>query len=266
MPQLLLSAAYFEGIPQSNRVPFFVRPFPNCMYKEKFPQQLSLAIKIASVSLIIRRFAMRESSPFSFFAGFSAGFIKLVLLLWGIKYGEQKLAEKYLFEYQNLVYSVAVSIIKDIQLAEDIVQEVFLTLYFKSGSIRDRNKIKHWLARTTANRAIDFLRRSQKIVILSEDFFGKLPNSTWADPVVEMDKKELVLEIHKAIDKLPEDIKILVILYYFVEIPQKEIAEILGIPLGTVKSRLRRARLTLKGHLLREESDTATSEKGGVSQ
>ena len=180
--------------------------------------------------------------------------------------GDKSWLKNIYSEYQNLVYSVAVSIIKDVQLAEDIVQEVFVTLYYKADSIRDRKKIKHWLARTTANRAVDFLRRSQKVAIFSEDSFGQLPNNTWADPVVEMDKKELVLGIHKAIDKLPEDIKMLVILYYFVEIPQKEIAEILGIPLGTVKTRLRRARLALKGHLLREESDTATSEKGGVSQ
>ena len=82
------------------------------------------------------------------------------------------------FEYQNLVYSVAVSIIKDVQLAEDIVQEVFITLYFKAGDIRDRKKIKYWLARTTTNRAIDFLRSSKKVVTLSEDFFEQLPNNT----------------------------------------------------------------------------------------
>ncbi|NLL58934.1 MAG: RNA polymerase sigma factor, partial [Firmicutes bacterium] len=91
-------------------------------------------------------------------------------------------------EYQNLVYSVAVSIIKDVQLAEDIVQEVFLTLYFKSGSIRDRNKIKYWLARTAANRAIDYLRRSQKAIALSKDFFIQLPDNPWADPGLETDK------------------------------------------------------------------------------
>lgn len=169
-------------------------------------------------------------------------------------------------EYQNLVYSVAVSIIKDAQLAEDIVQEVFVTLYFKAEGIRDRNKIKRWLVRTTANRAIDFLRRSQKVVTLSEDFFEQLTNNTWADPGVEMDKKELIQEIHKAINRLPEDMKVLVILYYFLEFQQKEIAETMGLPLGTVKSRLRRARLVLKSHLLREENDTATSEKGGVSK
>jgi RNA polymerase sigma-70 factor (ECF subfamily) len=169
-------------------------------------------------------------------------------------------------EYQNLVYSVAVSIIKDVQLAEDIVQEVFLTLYFKSGSIRDRNKIKHWLARTTANRAIDYLRRSQKVVALSEDFFIQLPDNTRADPGLEMDKNELAREIHKAINRLPEEMKILVILYYFLELPQKEIAATMGLPQGTVKTRLRRARLSLKGHLLKEENDTATSEKGGVSK
>ena len=171
--------------------------------------------------------------------------------------GDKSWLKKIYSEYQNLVYSIAVSIIKDAQLAEDIVQEVFVTLYFKAGDIRDRKKIKHWLVRTTTNRSIDFLRSSQKVVTLSEDFFERLPNDTLTDPVVEMDKKELALEIHKAINKLPEDMKALILLYYFLEIQQKEIAEILGIALGTVKTRLRRARLAIENHLLKEEDDSA---------
>lgn len=171
--------------------------------------------------------------------------------------GDKSWLKKIYSEYQNLVYSIAVSIIKDAQLAEDIVQEVFVTLYFKAGDIRDRKKIKHWLVRTTTNRSIDFLRSSQKVVTLSEDFFERLPNDTLTDPVVEMDKKELAFEIHKAINKLPEDMKALILLYYFQGIQQKEIAEILGVALGTVKTRLRRARLAIKNHLLKEENDSA---------
>ena len=72
-----------------------------------------------------------------------------------------------------------------------------------------------------------------------------------------MDKKELALEIHKAINKLPEDMKALILLYYFLEIQQKEIAEIMGVALGTVKTRFRRARLAIKNHLLKEENDSA---------
>lgn len=158
-------------------------------------------------------------------------------------------------QYQNLVYSVAVSIIKDGQLAEDIVQEVFITLYYKGGGIRDRKKIKPWLARTAANRAIDFLRRAQKTVTLSDDFFARLPHNSGADPVSELDKKELVADIHKAVGALPEEARVPVVLYYFGEIPQREIAETLGLPLGTVKTRLRRARLAIKGHLQKADND-----------
>jgi RNA polymerase sigma-70 factor (ECF subfamily) len=135
------------------------------------------------------------------------------------------------------------------------MQEVFITLYYKAGSIRDRKKIKSWLAKTAANRAIDFLRRAQKTVTLSDDFFARIPDNTWADPVIEMDKKELVREIHKAIGLLPEETKVLVVLYYFGEIPQKEIAATLGIPPGTVKTRLRRARLAIKNYLQKKDNN-----------
>ncbi len=162
-------------------------------------------------------------------------------------------------DYQNLIYSVAVSIIKDAQLAEDIVQEVFVTLYYKASDIRDKNKIKPWLVRTTVNRAIDYTRRRQKVVTLADDFFDNMQNNTLADPASEMDEKELTMEIHRAIKTLPADMKALVILYYFAEMPQKEIAETLAMPLGTVKTRLRRARLALKSNL--QENESYTSER-----
>lgn len=146
-------------------------------------------------------------------------------------------------EYQNLVYSVAVSTIKDAQLAEDITQEVFVTLYFKYDTIRDQSKIKPWLIRTTVNRTLDFARKLKRSVILPDDYFERIEETTWGDPTREMDEKELAMELHKAIDKLPEDLKVLVVLSYFLGIPLKEIAQSLGLALGTVKTRLRRARL-----------------------
>jgi RNA polymerase sigma-70 factor (ECF subfamily) len=165
-------------------------------------------------------------------------------------------------EYQNLVYSIAVSVIKDPQLAEDIVQEVFVTLYYKGDSIRDKSKIKPWLIRTAVNRAIDFARRFQKVVSLPGDYLERLESSVPFEPSGEIDEKELALELRSAVNMLPADFKALVILYYYLEIPQKEIAETLGIPLGTVKTRLRRARLALKYHLLRQEMEDSASEKG----
>ncbi len=55
---------------------------------------------------------------------------------------DKNLLKKIYLEYQSLVYSIAVSVVKDAQLAEDIVQEVFVTLYYKGNSIRDNSKIK----------------------------------------------------------------------------------------------------------------------------
>ncbi len=170
--------------------------------------------------------------------------------------------KKIYLEHQNLVYSVAVSVVKDAQLAEDIVQEVFVTLYYKGNSIRDNSKIKSWLIRTTVNRAIDFTRKSQKLVTQPEDFFNQLDHNTWAEPAREMDEKEQVQEVHKAVNTLPADIKALVVLHYFLEIPQREIAETLKMPLGTVKTRLRKARMALKKHLLMKEKERNASEKG----
>jgi RNA polymerase sigma-70 factor, ECF subfamily len=167
-------------------------------------------------------------------------------------------------DYQNLVYGVAVSIIKDSQLAEDIVHEVFVTLYHKASHIRDTNKIKPWLVRTTVNRAIDFTRRRKKLLPLPGEFFEQqMHYNSWADPAAEMDEKELAAEIQIAIDTLPADMKALIVLYYYLEIPQKEIAADLGMALGTVKTRLRRARLAMRSHLISQENASVPSVKGG---
>ncbi len=168
-------------------------------------------------------------------------------------------------EYQNLVYSVAVSIIRDGQLAEDIMQEVFVTLYFKYDTIRDQSKIKPWLIRITVNRTLDFTRKLKRSVILPEDYFERLEDTSITDPTSEMAEKELTLEIRKAIDKLPEDLKALVVLSYFLEIPLKEIAASLELPLGTVKTRLRRARFILKEHLLGQQTTANLFPDQGVS-
>ncbi len=78
-------------------------------------------------------------------------------------------------------------------------------------------------------------------------------------------EKELTLEIHKAMAKLPEDLKALVVLSYFLEIPLKEIAASLELPLGTVKTRLRRARFILKEQLTEQEINVQIFPDQGVS-
>ncbi len=172
---------------------------------------------------------------------------------------------KIYLEYQNLVYSVAVTIIKDAQLAEDIMQEVFVTLYFKYDTIRDQGSIKPWLIRTTVNRTMDFTRKLKRSVALPDNYFAQLEDASLADPAKEIVDREQVQALHLAMEKLPAELKTLVVLAYFLEIPLKEIAATLDLALGTVKTRLRRARLFLRKQLLQQELQALSPEQG-VSQ
>jgi RNA polymerase sigma-70 factor (ECF subfamily) len=81
----------------------------------------------------------------------------------------------------------------------------------------------------------------------------------YSDPGRELDEKELAQEIQQAVSVLPADMKALIILFYYEEIPQKDIAGILKLPLGTVKSRLNRARLVLKRILSSQAGETVSS-------
>lgn len=181
---------------------------------------------------------------------------------------DKKWVKNIYTEYQNLVYRIAVSIIKDAQLAEDIMQDVFVTLHYNADHIRDKSKIKTWLIRATVNRSIDFTRKFHRVVALPSDFFEQQSSSALSDPAGEMDKKELVLEIREGISSLPADLKVLVVLYYYLEMPQKDISEVMETPLNTVKTRLRRARLMIRSYLLNMEKTVPgkLSPQKGVSQ
>lgn len=153
-------------------------------------------------------------------------------------------------EYRNLVYRVSVSITKDQGLAEDVMQDVFVTLHQKASHIRDKSKVKAWLVKTATNRSIDMTRRAKKVVYMPEEDFNRHENgSSWADPTLPLDEKEAVEEIRQALEELPPEQKALILLYYYMEMPQHEIAASLDIPLGTVKTRLKRAREKLKVQL-----------------
>ena len=140
---------------------------------------------------------------------------------------------------------------KDTQLAQDIVHDTFVALYFykKDSDFDNMNKIKAWLIKTSINKTINFLKKRKKIVYLSPKSFARLEDNASFMPDTTLEKNETNLEIRKAIDYLAPELKSLIILYYFTEMPQAEIAETLEIPLGTVKSRLNKARTLLKKHL-----------------
>jgi RNA polymerase sigma-70 factor, ECF subfamily len=156
--------------------------------------------------------------------------------------------------HQDLVYHHAFALLRDHDSAEDAAQESFVKAFqhiaeFRGGSFRA------WLLKIATNAAYDVLRRSRRRPIaplLPEDDYGVENESpAWlADPDTSPETKaehnELSRDLHRMLDELPRAFRNIITLVDVYELDYAEAAHTLGIPIGTVKSRLARARLQMQ--------------------
>ena len=156
-----------------------------------------------------------------------------------------------LFEqYKNLVYKTAYLMLGERTEAEDALQEVFIQVY-KSLSSFDPRKgaFTTWLHRITFNHCLNHRRRKHPFTLPLEDVSPALKSEFPGTQLAE----EQVLQL--AVGKLTDKQRAVVILRYFWDLPYAEIAQILDVPLGTVKSRIDLALKTLRKVIEEQESN-----------
>lgn len=141
---------------------------------------------------------------------------------------------------RNQMYLVALSILKNAEDAEDIVQEALLAAYEKLYTLKSDDKFKSWMMRIVVNQAKMHIRKNNKIVYMDhvEDLVEKYAE--------EKDEDQNIWEL---VLSLKSKLSTVVILYYEQSYSIREISRIMGIPPGTVKSRLSKARALLKRKL-----------------
>lgn len=146
--------------------------------------------------------------------------------------------------YGNLVYSAALRVVRDPQVAEDMVQEIFLRIWRKPDSyVAQRGRFATWLTSVTRNRAVDEIRsrgrRFRYETASPEEQERELPAPETNDPALMAelaDQRRLILA---ALAQIPAEQRQIIELAYFGGLTQQEIAERLSQPLGTVKTRIR---------------------------
>jgi RNA polymerase sigma-70 factor (ECF subfamily) len=147
--------------------------------------------------------------------------------------------------YQEPAFRAAWLILRDAQAAEDVAQEAFVRAYRQMHRFREDAPFRPWLLRIVQNLALNELRAQQRRGGLFDRVSRMTPRV--ADPpdaqVAAADESERVL---RAMDELPPDDRTILHLRYFLELPEREIAEAIGRPAGTVKSRLHRASQRLR--------------------
>lgn len=142
--------------------------------------------------------------------------------------------------YGHAVYALALYILRDESTAEEVTQEVFLTLWQKASHFDPaRGALKTWLLRLTRNRAIDLLRQRRHHFQLEAVEEGV----TSVQPVMD----ELVHELNHWLRQLPEAQCQVLELIYFEGYTQEEVATLLQLPSGTIKTRIRLGLRKLRG-------------------
>lgn len=150
-------------------------------------------------------------------------------------------------EYYTKIFILCKSILKNEEDARDATQETFLKVYKNIAGLKDIDKFNGWIKKIAINQCIMLIRKNKKIndkyyLDNEEKAFMLKDEFNLEENIIEKEKKEIILEI---IDRLSDKKKIVITLFYFNELKINEIAEVLNISEGTVKSRLNSAKKNL---------------------
>lgn len=145
-------------------------------------------------------------------------------------------------ESEKTLFHVAFSILHDEQDCADAVQEAIVKAYAQRENLQNSAYFKTWLTRIVINECYNLLRKKKHYTDFCEEV---LADKSYLRDYI----KEEYLDLYQAISKLEEKEKICVLLFYMEDYSVSQIAEVLKVPQGTVKSRLNRARKQLKGLL-----------------
>ncbi len=155
-----------------------------------------------------------------------------------------------LFErYRMRVYRTALMIVRDPAVAEDILQDCFLKVYANAHRIDAERPLAPWLYRVTVNLSYTWLSRGRNRRTPIDHVSDHLVSPMRHAPDQVTEQSELRQNIRKAISELSLDQRVVVVLYYLNNLSLQDIAEILNLPIGTVKSRLYYARENLRNAL-----------------
>lgn len=151
--------------------------------------------------------------------------------------------------HRRLVYRTALAICNDPEAASDLLQDVFLRLFRFARRIDPDRPLEPWLYRVTTNLAYSWVKRRHRWTHSLEEIAEWLTTGKKHSPqqLAEMDEESR--RIHEALVELPLSQRVVVVLYYINDLSLQEIADIVNIPEGTVKSRLHYGRLALRRHL-----------------
>ncbi len=174
---------------------------------------------------------------------------EVTALVEGVQAGDRDAFAALVRRFQDMAVGYGYSLLGDHQLAEDVAQEAFLTAYLHLAGLRQPAAFPGWLRRIVERQA-HRQRRRQPVVLLPLEAADDCA-TTATEPSVLLEQDETRAQVYTALTALPEQQRIVITLFYISDYSLQEISTFLGIPVGTVKSRLHTARERLKRSTLR---------------
>ena len=166
--------------------------------------------------------------------------------------GEEAAFREIVSRYKNGLYAFLKRFLNSHDLVEDVFQETFLQLFTSRDDFDTTRPLRPWLFTIAANKAKDALRKHRRIAAVpigtiaeaEEMSFEDVLNTLISDskiPYDNLEKSETASQVRRVIADMPENLREILILGYFDKFSYKQMAQILSIPIGTVKSRLHTA-------------------------
>ncbi|RRR69801.1 MAG: sigma-70 family RNA polymerase sigma factor [Candidatus Viridilinea halotolerans] len=181
--------------------------------------------------------------------------------------GDQHALTQLVLGQQHYVYSIAMSVLKNPEDAADLAQEAFIRLFRALPQYNGESRFTTWLYRLVVNLCRDELRRRGRQVPITpplpdeeevDQMASVADEDRWNDPAQVLASRELRSQVRQALDQLEEHYRLVLALYYFEDLKYADIAEILDIPLNTVKSHIRRGKDRLAAILEAQEQPPAS--------
>ena len=171
--------------------------------------------------------------------------------------GDLEAFNQFILRYQNLLFGIALRLLNDEDVASDAVQEALISAFRRFHTFRG-DSLRSWLARVVVNACYDEMRKKRRRHSVPLEQYNsegdELETSYWlvdpeADPEVQFETSELEGAIQKSLNKLPAIYRVILILVDVEGLSYEEAAMAARVPVGTVKSRLARARMQMQKSL-----------------
>lgn len=180
--------------------------------------------------------------------------------------GEVAAFEELINRYKNSVFAIIYRMTGQYQEAEDLSQEVFVTVYQKLYQFDSSKKFAPWIHRIAINTCISSLRKKNKIILINFDETYTNQHEPeypqyYDDPETVLERAELKAEIKAALMELPEGYRSVLILRYQLDLNNQEIAETLGVSKENVEVKIHRARKALRKVIIKR-----WEERGGKDE